>query len=142
MELQLNRDKTRVVNLRAEREKVDFLGYTFRYDRDRYHPGRKYLNLTPSKKSLQREREQIRKMTGKAACFKPIPALIAELNTHLRGWATYFSLGYPRMAFRQINWFVRERLCRHLKRRSQRPYRPPEGVSLYEQLKRLGLVYL
>ena len=63
-------------------------------------------------------------------CFKPIPKLIEELNRHLKGWANYFGQGYPRKAFRQINAYVRERLTCHLKRRSQRPFRPPEGVSL------------
>ena len=75
-------------------------------------------------------------------CFKPIPQLITELNRHLKGWANYFGQGYPRKAFRQINAYVRERLTRHVKRRSQRPFRPPEGVSFYEHFKRLGLICL
>jgi RNA-directed DNA polymerase len=43
------------------------------------------------------------------------------------------------MAFREINWYVRDRLVRHLGRRSQRPFRPPEGTSYHEHLKKLGL---
>ena len=43
-----------------------------------------------------------------------------------------------RISFRQINRFVQERLERHLKRRSQRPFRLAEG-SWYAQLKALGL---
>ena len=68
--------------------------------------------------------------------------MIEEVNEHLRGWANYFSYGYPRQALREINRYTRERLCNHLKRRSQRPFKPPKGVSFYEQLKRLGLNYL
>ena len=142
MGLKINREKTRVINLREERASLDFLGYTFRYDRDLYVKGKKYLNVTPSKKSLQRERDKLREMTGKQMCFKPIPNMITDLNKHLKGWANYFTYGYPRMAFRKINWFVLERLIRHLKRRSQRAYRPPEGVSMYAHLRNLGLVYL
>lgn len=37
---------------------------------------------------------------------------------------------------------IRGRLTQHLRRRSQRPFRPPEGVSYYEQLQRFGLVRL
>ena len=33
--LEINREKTRVVDLREEGASLDFLGYTFRYDRDR-----------------------------------------------------------------------------------------------------------
>ena len=32
--LEINREKTRVVNLKEEGASLDFLGYTFRYDRD------------------------------------------------------------------------------------------------------------
>jgi RNA-directed DNA polymerase len=46
------------------------------------------------------------------------------------------------VAYREINWYVMLRLTCHLKRRSQRPYRSPEGVSLYQHLHNLGLVYL
>jgi len=34
--LQINREKTRIVNLRTPGQSLDFLGYTFRYDRDRH----------------------------------------------------------------------------------------------------------
>ena len=142
--LKINRDKTRVVKVRPDRrgESLDFLGYTFRYDRDRQGRPHRYLNVFPSKKALERERAKLREMTGPRMCFKPIGVMIGEINRHLKGWRQYFSQGYPRDAYRQINRFVRERLTRHLKRRSQRPYRPPEGVTWYAQLKRLGLVYL
>jgi RNA-directed DNA polymerase len=60
----------------------------------------------------------------------------------MRGWANYFSLGYPRVAFRHINGYVRMRLTRHAKRRSQRGYWPPEGMSYYEHFKNMGLIYL
>jgi RNA-directed DNA polymerase len=78
-------------------------------------------------------------MTGPKQCFKPIPVMIAEINIHLKGWGNYFGQGYPRKAFRQINRFVQERLEGHLKRRSQRPFRPKEGLTWYAQLQRLGL---
>ena len=34
------------------------------------------------------------------------------------------------------------RVPKHLRRRSQRPFRPPEGVTYYEQLQGFGLVRL
>ncbi len=142
MGLTINRDKTRVVKLSHPGESLDFLGYTFRYDRDRLGRPHRYLNLFPSKKALERERQKLREMTGPTMCFKPIRVMIAEINRHLLGWARYFGYGYPRAAHRQINRFTRERLTRHLQRRSQRPYRPPKGVTWYAQLERLGLVYL
>ena len=46
------------------------------------------------------------------------------------------------MAYRNINWYVTQRMYQHLRRRSQRPFQPPEGVSLYQHLQQLGLAYL
>jgi RNA-directed DNA polymerase len=137
--LTVNREKTRTVKLREPGESLDFLGYTFRYDKDCRGGTHRYLNLCPSSKSLQRERDKLREMTGPEKCFLPIPTLIAQVNTHLKGWGNYFGLGYPRQAFRQINRFVQERLERHLTRRSQRPYKVSVGFSWYAQLQRLGL---
>jgi RNA-directed DNA polymerase len=137
--LKVNREKTRTVKLREPGASLNFLGYMFRFDQDCRGGNWRYLNLCPSMKSLQRERDKLREMTGPENCFKPIPELIAQINTHLKGWGNYFGLGYPRKAFRQINRYVQERLERHLKRRSQRPFRVTDGRSWYMQLRRLGL---
>lgn len=142
LRLKVNRDKTRVVNLRAEGAALDFLGYTFRYQRDRYGRAHRYLKVAPSKRAVARERAQLRQMTGPRTCFVPVPELVQHPNRHLRGWSNYFSHGHPRAAFREINRFARCRMAVHLRRRSQRPFRVPEGETLYGHLQRLGLVYL
>jgi RNA-directed DNA polymerase len=136
--LKINREKTKVVQLREEGASLNFLGYQFRYDRDLKGRNWKYLNLQPSPKSLQRERDKIREMTGPKRCFQPVMELIGEINRQTRGWGQYFGLGYPRKAFREINAYVQQRLTWHLQRRSQRPYRRTEA-SWYAQLDHLGL---
>jgi RNA-directed DNA polymerase len=138
--LTINREKTRVVDV--QKESLDFLGYTFRYDRDLEGKRKKYLNVFPSQKALAREREQLRQMTSVRHSHTPIPALIVRLNRQLRGWGNYFSYGYSRGAWWEIDWFVRGRLIRHLQRRSQRPYHPPKGVGWYEHIQSLGLLLL
>jgi RNA-directed DNA polymerase len=140
--LTINRKKTRVVRVHHPGESVDFLGFTFRYDRDLHGRTHRYLNVFPSHKALQRLKDKLRSMICSERAFLPIPALIAEVNQVLQGWKNYFSHGYPRVAFRMINRFVVERLTAHLQRRSQRPFRPPEGVTFYVQLQRLGLQLL
>ncbi len=142
MGLEINREKTRVVNLKEKRASLDFLGYTFRYDRDRHGRAQRYWNVVPSKKALQREREQLRGMTNVTQSHKPLPRLIAELNRHLKGWGNYFSFGYPRAAYGWVNSYVQQRLFYHLRRRSQRPFRPPEDVSFNQPFARLGLQLL
>jgi len=72
--LEINRDKTWIVDLKEPSVSLEFLGYSFRFDRGLKGRGGRYLNMRPSQKSL------------------------------------------------------------HLRRRSQRPYKPPNGVTYYEQL--------
>ena len=140
--LQINREKTRVLDVRQTGVSLDFLGYTFRYDRDRLGRAKGYWNLQPSKKALLREREALRQLVSPKQCCVALPELIERLNRHLRGWANYFGLGYPRQAFRDLNHFVRERLEHHLNRRSQRGWRPRRGVSVYAHLAHMGLLAL
>jgi RNA-directed DNA polymerase len=142
MGLAVNRRKTKVVKLTEPNSSVDFLGYTFRYDRDRFGRPRRYLSAAPSKKALAKERASLRELTSPQLCFVPLPVLIGRINRHLAGWKNYFEWGYSRRACREVNRFVRERLVRHLRRRSQRPYRLPAGTTWYAELERLGLVYL
>lgn len=140
--LKLNRDKTRVVDLQAKGASLDFLGYTFRYERDLLGRPRQYLNVTVSKKALKRARQRVHEMTSHRYCFMPLLELVQKLNRYLRGWANYFAYGYPRRAFRALNAHVQARLGQHLRRRSQRRYRVPGGLSLYAHSHALGLVSL
>ncbi len=141
LELTINRDKTKVVNL-GQAESLDFLGFTFRYDRDLFGSDKTYLNVTPSKKSLKKARDAIREETGAKKCFKPTPAVVKDLNAFLRGWSNYFAFGYPRKAFRDLGNYARKRMVTHLNRRSQRKYHRPKGMSHYQYLQELGLLRL
>jgi len=142
MGLKLNREKTRIVRLTEPGTSLDFLGYTFRRVSNWRQGHRVYWEAAPSRKAVGREREKLREKIGTGASYKSVPELIAELNQHLRGWANYFSFGYFQGAYREINWYVQTRLYLHLRRRSQRPYRVPEGNTLYRHLRKMGLVYL
>jgi RNA-directed DNA polymerase len=138
MELKVNPDKTRTMSLYEPGVSLNFLGYTFRYDRDRHGREGYYLNLTVSEKSLQRVRDRLRERTDARKCFVPIRRLIEQINQMLRGWQGYFSQGYPREAYRDVDSFTLRRLRNHLRRRSQRGYKKPKGVTWWDHLQRLG----
>ena len=116
-QLAINREKTRVVRLHQPKTSLDFLGFTFRHDRDLYGSGRRYWNVFLSNKSLARLREKIRTLTATNRCFQPIPEMIGEVQRLLRGWQAYFSHGYPRVAVWKVNKFVQDRLLLQLTRR-------------------------
>jgi RNA-directed DNA polymerase len=140
--LTVNRAKTRTVKLDRPGESLTFLGFTLRYDRDRFGRDRRYLNVFPSSKALARARAKVRELTGSHRSHVPIPVMITEVNRWLRSWGEYFRHGYPSAAFRALNWYVERRLYRHLRRRSQRPYRITAGESVHAHLQRLGLQLL
>ncbi len=142
LHLKLNRDKTRIINLRRPGAHLDFLGYTFRYDRDRYGRDRRYLNMEPSRKSLATARQRLRELTAPRHNCKPVRQVIREVSAHLRGWRNYFSVGHPGKAYRKLNYYVECKMVRHLIRRSQRRYKPPQGQSYHAHLQRLGLLQL
>lgn len=139
MGLTINREKTRVVNLREEGAKLDFLGFSFRYERDLFGRPHRYLNLTPAAQSVARERARIRELTDHHHSFQPLPEMIKAINRQSAGWKGYFNFGYARAALRQINHFVLERLIRQTRRRSQRAMKPGANESYYGFFKRLGL---
>src|ERR1019366_806874 len=107
--LQINREKTRVLDLRQTGQSLNFLGYTFRHDRDQYGRAQRYWNLQPSAKARSREREAVRQLINPKQCYTPLPELVERLNRHLRGWANYFGLGYPPPTLPLLNRFGRRR---------------------------------
>ncbi len=142
MQWQVNREKTRTVKLQESGVGLNFLGYTFRYDRDRYGGKEPYLNLIPSEKSLQRVRDRLQEMTDASKCFVPIRRLVEPIHRMLRGWQGYFAQGDPRDAYRDVDSYTLRRLRIHLRRRSQRGYKRPKGVTWWDHLQRLGWIPL
>jgi len=142
--LTINRTKTRVIVLSPrEGPSLDFLGDTFRYDWDRHGRRTRYLTAVPSAKAMTKHRNALRALISKERAFVPLPALVKQVNQYRRGWAAYFSFGYPRGAYRVSNAFTVNRLTQHLARRSQRACRPPAGMTAYQFLtRRLGLALL
>jgi RNA-directed DNA polymerase len=70
LKLEINRDKTRVIDLGEEKASLESLGYTFRWNRDRYGRNSRYLHVGPSNKALQRERDKLAAMTDSHQCHK------------------------------------------------------------------------
>ena len=139
--LVINREKTRVVQVSDRDATLDFLGYTFRFSRShRPGGGPRYWRVEASSKAQKSARNKLRDLTSARFCWMPVKDVVDRTNAFLRGWLAYFSKGYPAKARRTLVRFAEERLIRHLRRRSQRPYRPPDGVSFFQHVHDLGLI--
>lgn len=138
--LKINREKTKIVNLKDPGACLNFLGYTLRFDRSRFRRDEKYLNMFPSDKSVTKIKEKIREHTDRRQGSLPPTEQVKRINRTLQGWQNYFKLGYPSKVYSKVNWFVQHRLHWSLRRRSQRPMKKPREMSWYGFMhKRLGL---
>jgi RNA-directed DNA polymerase len=139
--LTINREKSRVIVLGPESgASLDFVGYTFRYDWDRRGRGWRFLTAVPSAKAVAHRKQEVRQLVDTKYSHVPIAELVGRMNRQLRGWGASFSYGHPRRTHRAMNAFVVAQLTQHLRRRSQRPCRPPAG-STYDGFltRQLGL---
>jgi RNA-directed DNA polymerase len=128
--LTINRQKTRIVDLTPNSNaQLDFLSYTFRYDADQFGRQRQYFTAVPSRQAIARAKQDLREVISNRKEHLPVPILIGHVNRKLEGWQEYFQYGHPRRAHRAMNAFVLYRLYQHLRRRSQRPCRPPVGMT-------------
>lgn len=120
MELEINQEKTRMVNVMEE--PFDFLGFTFRYDKDLYGRNTKYLNIVPQKKSEKAIRAKIKEHLRKNRHKNPTD-LVKGLNPILYGWMNYYNIpkvSYPKVAKRKLRWYMWKSLYRYYRRKSQR----------------------
>jgi RNA-directed DNA polymerase len=133
--LVLNETKTRIVN--GHEESFDFLGYTYGPERHR-KDGHWYLSAKPSKKSVNRVKDQVRKVL-RPGNQEPWPAVVSRLNRILRGWANYFSYGTRLMGYRAVDRYVarsvRDFLRRRHKVRHRRGIKQFPSERIFGQLK-------
>ena len=138
LELTINREKTKIVKMRKPGESLDFLGFTLRYDQDRHGRDRRYLNIFPASKPVERFKDKVRTLTA-SGHKSSLRDTLEQVNRLNRGWSQYFAYGYPRKCFRDLNWFTLQRFKGFLRHRSQRRCTPlKDGESFYAGLHRLG----
>jgi group II intron reverse transcriptase/maturase len=117
--LELNTEKTRLVDLGRGKEGFIFLGCTIRKRRSiQRNPRWHFVQRWPSPKAMKKVRQRVREMTrvrGNRA--KDIREIIKGLNPILRGWGNYFRTGNADREFNKMDHYVWMRLLRWKKRR-------------------------
>lgn len=141
LRLTINKEKTRIANLNEIGGQLNFLGFTFRKDKDLHGRPWRYLNIFPSKKSVDKFKEVLREeLKGNRT---PVPLVIKKINQKTRGWKEYFKYGYPKKVYRDVNYSMQGLFKHFLKTRSQRKCKIRRGgETFYAALKRGGLAYL
>jgi len=128
--------KTKVREARTEH--FDFLGYTFGPYFNR-KIGKRYLGAAPSKKSVRRLTTKVGELLvpGNHAQW---PKIRDQLNIMLAGWAAYFCYDTRLMAYRAVDNYVGDAVCRFLKRRHKVQTRGTRRFPPAEVFGSLGVV--
>ena len=141
LDLRINKEKTSTVDINKPGSTLNFLGYSFRIDKDIYGRDKSYLNIFPSKKSVESIKEKI--ASAFSSGRQTLTEVVENINIFTKGWKNYYSYGYPRKEFRKVNYYTQGCAYRFLRNRSQRVCKPfRRGESIYAGLKRYGLIYL
>ena len=116
LQVQVNEDKTRQVDLRRD-ESFGFLGFEFRRVKSLNGIWRpQYTPLLRKRTELLGQlKEEFRRLRS-----QPTEKVVAQINPRLRGWVNYFAWGNSGRCFNYIHDWVERKVRRHLMRSRQR----------------------
>jgi RNA-directed DNA polymerase len=117
LQVTVNEDKTRIVNLAETTESFGFLGFDFRRVRSRR--GRWYPRRTPKmakRKALLRNL----KVIFRSLRSQPVEWVVERINPILRGWVQYFAVGHASRCFGFVRRWVEQKIRRHMMRARKR----------------------
>ncbi len=116
LELSLNESKTKVLD--ARETSFEFLGFSFELRHSR-KSGKRYPHVEPSKQAQQRLRARIKQLTDRRLTPIPMVDVVGTVNRLLRGWSGYFHHRNCSNVFKDVRWYVEERMRTHLRKRHQ-----------------------
>ena len=118
LDLQVNAEKTRLLDLNQKDESFGFLGFEFR--KARTLRGKQGVRMEPKMKArtslLHRLKDIFRSFQS-----QPVERVIDLINPMLRGWVNYFRVGHSSRCFGYVRDWVEKKLRRHLMRARNLP---------------------
>jgi len=109
LHLELSEEKTRITHAN---DGFDFLG--FHIQRENPKDNKPWLFITATSQSEQRLRDKIKKMTGRAMSWEPVPEKIRAINRVLRGWGNYYDSVSSTFTRQKLDWYVHQRMMKWL----------------------------
>jgi RNA-directed DNA polymerase len=116
LRVEINEEKSRKVDL-TKGESFGFLGFEFRRVRSRKGKWRAHFVPKLKKRTalLRKLKEIFRRYVS-----QPVGRVIELINPILRGWVHYFAVGHSSRCFSYIQFWVEQKVRRHLMRARQR----------------------
>src|SRR5216683_321217 len=117
LRVEINEDKSRMVDLKGKGEGFTFLG--FEYRRILSHTGKWRPNVAPKLKKRTALFGKLREIF-RSNVSQPVVKVIEAINPILRGWVNYFRVGQSGRCFAVIKLWVEKKVRRHLMRARNR----------------------
>jgi group II intron reverse transcriptase/maturase len=143
MELTLNTEKSKLVNIWEDDQGFDFLGLHLRRLPVMRKEGKRarILRCFPSKKVMKKMRAKVKEATAhRSLLLKQIGDLIEVLNPKIQGWRNFYAKVDPGVAnqyLAKIDWYIQRRLMIFWRKKHKR--RKVSRINFQEMLVRAGL---
>lgn len=143
LELKMNTQKSKLVNLYGGKEGFNFLGHTHRRMPYWAEHGRKiyYLRSVPSQKAMNKMRARIKEILGpRSKVGRNLRDLVKELNPIIQGWRNYYAKIDPFKAntfLAKVDWYIFRRMTLWWNKKHKK--RTASSVELNKVLQLAGL---
>lgn len=146
LDLKLNMEKTRFLNMYDGKEGFDFLGFHHRMSLMETSKGNRYQTTvqTPTRKAMKSMRAKVKEVFANRSCLlMDMKDLVDILNRKIVGLRNYYALKYAGRKLNTIDWYIKERFIiwynmKHQKRPRHRGYRKIVPLLNSAGLKRLA----
>lgn len=127
LDLSLNKDKSKLVNIWEDSDGFDFLGFHHRKLPIRRKGGNTLYVMShiPSKKAMKQMRFKIKEFTEpRYKLYMELRELVKELNRRLQGFKNYYLISpIAKRWLNRIDWYVLERLTLYNNKKRNRKSR-------------------
>ncbi|MGG1649721.1 group II intron reverse transcriptase/maturase [Paenibacillus sp. NRS-1780] len=114
LELEMNKEKSKLMNLWGDQEGFNFLGMHHRKIPKKMKGNKEayILRSYPTKKAMKNMRQKIKEVTEpRNRLYWTMNQMIEELNPKIQGWKNYYGLDVFATKFlNKIDWYIRRRL--------------------------------
>jgi len=134
LELTMNTDKSKLVNLWLDKEGFDFLGFHHRRLPKLFKAGKFYdLRSFPSKKAMKRMRAKVKEITApRSRLFWSPQQMVEKLNPIIQGWKNYYGIVDPAVSntfLSKVDWHIVRRLTLYWNKKHKRKHLHPRRVA-------------
>lgn len=132
LELNLNKNKTKVISLWEGKEGFDFLGFHNRKVKTKTIESRIYYTLIQwiSNKSIKKIYDKVKKTLDRKTLYVSIEEMIKTLNRKIVGWRNYYGLS-PFHKLVKVDKYIRMRLVFWFNNKRQERKRKEFGKLIY-----------